>query len=182
MDVSTAPAENLQYPIGRFLKPPEINAGMRESLINALAAAPAELRAAVRGLKDLQLDTPYRPGGWTIRQVVHHLPDSHMNAYVRFKLALTEEEPTVRPYDEALWAELPEARSHPIEVSLRLFDALQERWVACMRGLPEAAFERRYRHPVDGLISLHHQLALYSWHSRHHTAQISGLRRRMGWE
>jgi uncharacterized damage-inducible protein DinB len=176
----TAPDE-LRYPIGKYEPPPFIDATRRAGLVGQIASAPAGLRAAVAGLTDDQLDTPYRPGGWTVRQVVHHLPDSHLNAYVRFKLALTEDEPTIRPYDEARWAEVPEARTAGTELSLSLLDAVHRRWVACIGSLSEETFQRRFRHPELGVMSLDEQLSLYSWHGRHHTAQILSLRRRMGW-
>ncbi len=181
MEKPALETEDLKYPIGRFTKPSGIDREGRERCIRAIAQAPEDLRAAVSGLSPSQLDTPYREGGWTVRQVVHHLPDSHLNAYVRFKLALTEEEPPVRTYQEQLWAEIPDARSSPIELSLALFQSLHERWVASMRGLPDSAFVRTYRHPEDALVTLHQQLAHYAWHGRHHIAQIASLRRRMGW-
>lgn len=170
-----------RYPIGRFVPPPFVTAAMRAELVQQLASLPAELRAAVAGLTEPQLDTPYRPGGWTVRQVVHHVPDSHLNGYVRFKLALTEDEPTIRPYHEARWAELPEARSAGTELSLALLDAVHHRWVACISILPDEAFERRFRHPEHGVMSLKEQLALYAWHGRHHTAHITALRKKMRW-
>ena len=170
-----------RYPIGKFMPPPSFKTSVRAEFVKQIAAAPAEMRAAVAGLTEDQLDTPYRRGGWTVRQVVHHLPDSHLNAYVRFKLALTEDEPTIRPFSEARWAELPEARAGGIELSLNLLEAVHRRWVACIEGLPEEAFERRFRHPDWGVVSLNEQLALYAWHGRHHAAHIACLRKRMGW-
>ncbi len=170
-----------RYPIGKFVAPSQFNSAVRGQYVSQLASAPAELRAAVAGLTEQQLDTPYRDGGWTVRQVVHHLPDSHLNGYVRFKLALTEDEPTIRPYNEARWAELPEARSAGTELSLGLFEAVQKRWVASIRDLDEEVFERRFRHPERGVMSLNEQLAMYAWHGRHHTAQITSLRKRMAW-
>jgi len=172
---------DLSYPIGKFVTPDRVDASDRERHVRALTAAPALLRAAVEGLSDRQLDTPYRPGGWTVRQVVHHLPDSHMNAYVRFKLALTEEEPTIRPYEEALWARLPEATAGPPALSLGLLDALHARWLACIRELPADSFSRTFRHPALGLMSLDQQLALYAWHGMHHIAHITSLSAREGW-
>jgi uncharacterized damage-inducible protein DinB len=170
-----------RYPIGKFTAPLLFNPAVREQCVRQLAAAPAELRAAVAGLSEQQLDTPYRAGGWTVRQVVHHLPDSHLNGYVRFKLALTEDEPTIRAYNEARWAELPEARSAGAELSLALFEAVHKRWVASIQDSPEEAFERRFRHPERGVMSLNEQLAMYAWHGSHHTALITCLRKRMGW-
>ncbi len=170
-----------RYPIGRFEPPSSFSSALREQYVKQLTRTPAEMRTAVYGLTDDQLDTPYRPGGWTVRQVVHHLPDSHLNAYVRFKLALTENEPTIRPYHEGRWAELPEARTGGTDLSLGLLEAVHRRWVACIEGLPDEAFQRRFRHPEMGVMSLDEQLALYAWHGRHHAAHITGLRKRMGW-
>jgi hypothetical protein len=139
------------------------------------------MRAAVQGLSDSQLDTPYRDGGWTVRQVVHHVPDSHMNSYVRFKLALTENEPTIRPYMENLWAELPEARTAPIELSLALLENQHKRWMLALRALSPDAWKRTFRHPEIGLVTLEKNLALYAWHGRHHVAHITTLREMRGW-
>ncbi|MFI5180396.1 MAG: YfiT family bacillithiol transferase [Thermoanaerobaculia bacterium] len=172
---------DLAYPIGPFEAPAVISAAAREEFVGEIAAAPAALRKAVEGLDDRQLDTPYRPGGWTVRQVVHHLPDSHLNAYVRFKLALTEEEPTIRLYDEGEWARLPEASSGPVSLSLDLLGALHRRWLACIRALPAPSFERTFRHPELGVMSLNRQLALYAWHGRHHVAHITALAAREKW-
>jgi uncharacterized damage-inducible protein DinB len=172
---------DLAYPTGRFTKPTEFTPELRAGWIDALAGTPARLRTAVSGLNDHQLDTPYRPEGWTLRQVVHHVPDSHVNAYVRFKLALTEDVPTIKPYDEAAWAKLEDARSTPIETSLSFLDAVHDRWLRIIRSLDEADFDRRYRHPDTGNHSLDYLLALYAWHGPHHTAQVTGLRQRMGW-
>jgi uncharacterized damage-inducible protein DinB len=174
-------SDDLRYPVGAYRKPAAIGPAEREEYIGEIAETPGRLRAALMGLTDAQLDTVYREGGWTVRQVVHHIPDSHANAYVRFKLALTEDEPLIRTYEESLWAELPEARSAPVGMSLALLDAIHFRWVACMRSIPAASFDRRYRHPDTGPVSLNEQLALYAWHGRHHIAQITALRRRMGW-
>jgi hypothetical protein len=170
------------YPIGKFEAPLHYDDASREDYIAQMAAAPGAMRAAVEGLDAVQLDTPYRVGGWTVRQVVHHVPDSHLNAYIRFKLALTEEEPTIRPYDQALWAQLPEALAGPIGFSLDLLESLHERWVACIRALPSGSFARKFRHPELGLMSLDQQLALYAWHGRHHLAQITSLAARAGWD
>jgi uncharacterized damage-inducible protein DinB len=172
---------DLAYPIGRFAKPTEFTPELRVGWIDAIAGTPARLRAAVSGLNDYQLDTPYRPEGWTLRQVVHHVPDSHVNAYIRFKLALTEDVPTIKPYDEAAWAKLEDARSTPIETSLSFLDVVHDRWLRIIRSLDEASFDRRYRHPETGNHSLDYMLALYAWHGPHHTAQVTGLRQRMGW-
>lgn len=151
-------------------------------MIDAIARTPSNLRAAVRGLSDDQLDTPYRTGGWTLRQVVHHVPDSHMNAFIRVKLGLTEDVPTIKPYDEAAWAKLADAKDTPVETSLTLLDALHERWLTLLRAMAPADFERTLNHPDwDAPMSLDTVLALYAWHGPHHTAQITGLRTRMGW-
>ena len=139
------------------------------------------MRAAVAGLTPERFDTPYRPGGWTVRQVVHHVPDSHMNAYVRFKLALTEDEPTIKPYEEAAWAELADSASTPADVSLTLLETLHDRWVRLLRSMTEADFARKFRHPQLGVVPLDKNLALYAWHGKHHVAHITSLRQRMGW-
>jgi DinB superfamily len=175
-------AEDLRYPIGPFTFEGD-GPGKRQQWISDIALAPAQLRAAVTGLNAAQLDTPYRENGWTVRQVVHHVPDSHLNAYTRIKLALTEEEPTIKPYEEARWAELPDGRGGDIEPSLRLLESLHQRWLMLLRQLAPADFERRYRHPEHGRIfGLTEVLALYAWHGRHHVAHITSLRRRMGWD
>lgn len=171
-----------RYPIGPFRFGGDADQRQREQWIAEIAAAPGYLRAGVAGLTPLQLDTPYREKGWTVRQVVHHLPDSHVNAYTRIKLALTEDEPTIKPYDEARWAELPDARTAPIEPSLTLLECLHRRWVLLLRELDPADFGRRFRHPEHGRsIGLDEVLAMYAWHGRHHVAQITSLRSRMGW-
>ncbi len=172
---------DLRYPIGRFEAPAVSSPEQRRGRIDQIAAAPAALRAAVAGLTAAQLDTPYRDGGWTVRQVVHHVPDSHVNAYVRFKLGLTEERPTIKTYDEKRWAGTPEVAAVPIDVSLALLDALHHRWVALLRALTPADFDRVITHPEWGTPSLDQTLALYAWHGRHHTAHITALRERMGW-
>lgn len=172
--------EDLRYPIGSFSPPGDLDGEARKTLIDQIAAAPARLREAVAGLDDARLDTPYRPGGWTVRQVVHHLPDSHANAYVRFKLALTEETPTIGTYDEAAWAELGDSRA-PIALSLDLLEALHERWVLLLRSLAPRDFARTLHHPeFEDLLSLDVLLALYAWHGRHHVAHITSLVERMG--
>ncbi len=172
---------DLRFPIGKFTFEGEITEEARRKLIEEIAAAPAQLRAAVAGLSEEQLDTPYRPGGWTIRQVVHHVPDSHLNSYVRFKLALTEDEPTIKPYDEKRWAELEDVRATPVEVSLTLLESLHRRWVLLLRSLGPADFARKFRHPELGVVTLERNVALYAWHGRHHVAHITSLRQRMGW-
>lgn len=169
--------ERLRYPIGRF-DPPAVplSPETRERLIDEIAAAPAALGAAVEGLSDAELDTPYRPGGWTVRQVVHHVPDSHMNSYVRFKLAVTEDHPTIRTYDEAAWGALADARAAPIGPSLALLDALHERWTGWLRTLGPEDWARTFEHPEMGTLALDQLLALYAWHGRHHVAHITSLR------
>jgi len=174
-------SDDLKYPIGRVQFKPTLTPNERAELIKAIAAAPNELRKAVAGLNDKQLDTSYRADGWTIRQVVHHVADSHLNAFVRLKLALTEERPTIKPYKEALWANLPDARL-PIEASLRLTEALHERWVALMNALDDSAWSRTYIHPESGrTFTLDEMTELYAWHGRHHVAHITELRKRSGW-
>jgi uncharacterized damage-inducible protein DinB len=172
---------DLRYPIGPFRRPAGLSTEERSAMIAAIAEAPERLREAVAGLTQVQLDTPYRPGGWTVRQLVHHVPDSHLHAYVRCKLALTEDEPTIRPYDEALWAELPEARTAPIEPSLALLESLHRRWDLALRGMAAADWERRLVHPESGRQSVEQLVALYAWHGRHHVAHVTALRRREGW-
>src|SRR5580765_499693 len=175
--------EDLRYPVSRFQKPQSLEPKQRRGAIDTIAEAPTKLRAAVSGLTDAQLDTPYRPEGWTVRQVVHHVPDSHLNAYTRIKLALTEEEPTIKPYEEARWAELPDARSGPIEPSLALLQFLHQRWLLLLRKLRPADFARRFRHPEHNrMFGLDEVLAMYAWHGQHHVAHITSLRRRMGWD
>ena len=172
---------DLRYPIGKFKFPETVSPEDRLKFIDQIDATPARLRAAIAGLSPEQLETPYRPGGWTVRQVVHHVPDSHLNSYVRFKLALTEEEPIIKPYHEDRWAELADSRAVPVEVSLALLDSLHRRWVALLRSLAPNDWARTFRHPELGLVSLDKNLALYGWHGRHHEAHITNLRERMGW-
>ena len=172
---------DLRYPIGKFKYEGELSDEQRGRAIRQIAEAPAKLRAAVQGLNDEQLNTPYRPEGWTVRQVVHHLPDSHLNAYTRFKLGLTEEEPMVKPYDEVRWANLADTRDTPVEVSLVLLDFLHRRWVILLASLRPQDFARRFRHPELGAMTLDKNLALYAWHGRHHVAHITSLGERMGW-
>jgi hypothetical protein len=165
-----------RYPIGEFSLGGEITPERRSGWIAELGEAPGALRALVQGMSDAQLDTPYRDGGWTVRQVVHHLPDSHLNAYVRFKLALTEDNPRIVPYQEARWAELADTRTTPVGVSLTLLDALHRRWVALLKGMAEADWGRTYFHPEHGKsFRLDAMLAQYAWHGQHHIAQIRGV-------
>ena len=173
---------DLRYPIGPFKMEENITAARRHEFIEVIAQAPANMRAAIKGLKEDQLDTPYRPGGWTVRQVVHHVPDSHLNAYIRLKLALTEDQPTIKAYDEKLWAALPEARSAPIDLSLNLLETLHRRWVLQWQAMQPEDFARQFNHPEHGLRSLDWLLCLYAWHGRHHVAHITTLRERMGWD
>lgn len=171
-----------RYPIGKYVPDEAADAANLARWIDEVAAAPAGLRAAVDGLGAAELATPYREGGWTLLQVVHHVPDSHLNAYVRFRLALTEETPTVKPYDESAWAELADARTAPPELSLALLESLHGRWVILLRSLGPADFARGYRHPEHaGTTTLAQTLGLYAWHGRHHTAQITTLRAARGW-
>jgi uncharacterized damage-inducible protein DinB len=172
---------DLRFPTGKFQRPPSLDAAARARAIDIVAETPARLREAVRGLSEAQLDTEYRPGGWSIRQVVHHVADSHLNAYVRFKLALTEDDPTIKPYDEARWAELPDVKTVPIATSITLLDAVHDRWLAILRAMTPADFERMLTHPESGRQRLDQVLALYAWHGPHHTAHVTSLRQRQGW-
>jgi hypothetical protein len=173
---------DLRYPIGKVQFEADMTDARRKELIDQIEAAPHLLRDAVRGLGAEQLATPYRPDGWNVRQVVHHLPDSHLNSYVRFKLALTEDQPTIRPYDEAAWAEMPEARTAPVEISLDLLEALHRRWVIMLRSISPDEFARAFNHPELGLVTLDRALSIYAWHGRHHVAHVTSLRARMGWD
>jgi len=170
-----------RFPIGKFHFDGPPTEDQRAELIANIEQAPTALRAAVEGLSPRLLETPYRDGGWTVRQVVHHVPDSHMNAYVRYKLALTEDEPTIKPYAEDRWAQLADSQSTPVEVSLTLLDSLHTRWVRLLRSLKPEDWTRNFRHPELGLVSLERNLALYSWHGQHHVAHVTELRKRMGW-
>lgn len=172
----------LRYPIGKYQPVEKLTEENRKQLLGQIEEAPKKLRAAVAGLSREQLNTPYRDGGWTVQQVVHHLADSHMNAYTRFKLALTEDEPTIKPYNETRWAELSDSRTTPIETSLTLMDALHERWVNLLRGMSPADFARKMKHPERGPMSLDDTLGLYAWHGRHHVAHITNLRARKAWK
>jgi hypothetical protein len=172
---------DLRYPIGKFNFNSSVTEDQKQKCLNDIAQAPANLRAAVKGLSAQQLDTRYRPEGWTVRQVVHHVPDSHMNAYVRYKLALTEEAPTIKPYAEDRWALLADTTATPVEVSLALLDSLHDRWVRLLRSLQAEDWKRTFRHPELGAVSLEKNLALYAWHGRHHVAHITSLRERNGW-
>ncbi len=172
---------DLRYPIGKFRYDGAPNDEEKQSLLEEIAHTPKKLRAAVQGLSESKLDTEYRPGGWTVRQVIHHVPDSHLNAYVRFKLALTEDDPTIKPYAEDRWAELADTKATPVEVSLALLDSLHDRWVRLLRSLTEEEWKRTFRHPDLGPMTLEKTLALYAWHGKHHVAHITDLRKRMSW-
>src|SRR5450432_4032455 len=178
----TAEAPDLRFPIGKRVPPTSFTPELRASNLKILDATPAKLRQAVAGLTPAQLDTPYRPGGWTVRQLVHHVADSHMNAYVRLKLALTEDAPLIKPYLEAKWAELHDSKTLPVDVSSNLLDSLHQRWVDVLRSMKPAEFARTMRHPEwTEPMSLDDGLALYAWHGKHHVAHITELRRREGW-
>ena len=173
---------DLRYPIGRFAVEGEITKERRAGWIAEIAEAPAQLRAALHGLTDEQCETQYRPGGWTLRQVAHHLPDSHLNAYTRFKLALTEETPTIRPYEEARWAELPDTAATPLGVSLMLLESLHRRWVVLLKSMSDRDWRREFYHPEqEKTVRLDRALANYAWHGKHHIAHVVNTRERMGW-
>ena len=176
------PQSDPRYPVGKFNRPTAPHSSEeRHALVDQIGAVPVRMREAVAGLSVAQLDTPYRDGGWTVRQVVHHVPDSHMNAYTRVKMALTEVEPTIKPYDEAAWAKLIDVRDTPIEVSLTLLETLHDRWVRILRAMTDADFARTLRHPDHGVITLDWLVAMYAWHGRHHVAHVTSLRERNGW-
>ncbi len=178
---------DLQYPIGKFtwtrhgegLLASDVE---RQQWLHEIESAPAQLRAAVAGLNETQLDTPYRPGGWSVRQVVHHLADSHMNSYVRFRLALTEDDPPVKVYNQETWARLSDAQTAPVELSLTLLEALHRRWALLLCSLPAENLTRGLWHPEMGRVTLEKYLAMCAWHGRHHVAHITGLRERQGWK
>jgi hypothetical protein len=170
-----------RFPIGKFHYEGPPSEEQRQRFIADIAQTAVALRTAVEGLSQMQLDSPYRDGGWTVRQVVHHVPDSHMNAYVRFKLALTEEEPTIKPYAEDRWAELADTKSTPVEVSLVMLDVLHQRWIELLKSLTPSDWKRQFRHPELGVVPLEKNIALYAWHGKHHVAHVTELRRRMGW-
>lgn len=178
---ASATVQDLSYPIGKFEYAGPLTRAQRDTAIETIARTPAKLRAALHNLSPQQLDTPYRPGGWTVRQVAHHVPDSHLNAYIRTKLALTEHEPTIKPYDEKAWAELADSRLAAIETSLALLEAIHERWNHLLRAMSDADFARTFRHPEHGIRTLDWMVALYAWHGPHHVAHITSLHERMGW-
>jgi uncharacterized damage-inducible protein DinB len=174
---------DLRYPIGKYQRPGDLTSDQRLEFIRAIEETPERLASALKNLSADRLDTPYRPGGWTVRQVVHHLPDSHMNAYVRMKLALTEDEPTIKTYDEARWAELADGKRAPINPSLELLETLHKRWVFFLRSLTPEDWSRKFRHPDhEKPMSIDDSLALYAWHGKHHVAHITALRQRNGWQ
>jgi hypothetical protein len=170
-----------RYPIGHFVPDATPTPETRARHMETIAQLPSRMRQAVAGLNPSQLDTPYRDGGWTVRQVVHHVPDSHLNAYIRFKLTVTEDTPTIKPYDEDAWARLKDSELTPVEVSLALLDSLHARWTVLLRSLPAESFQRRFVHPESGPHDADWLLGLYAWHCRHHVAHITELRKRMGW-
>lgn len=170
-----------RFPIGKFHYEGSPSEDQRSKFIGEIEHTPAAIRAAVQGLSPEQLDTPYRDGGWNVRQVVHHVPESHMNAYIRFKLALTEDEPTIKPYAEDRWARLADVKTTPVEISLALLENLHVRWVVLLRSLREEEWKRTFKHPELGQVSLEKNLAMYAWHGKHHTAHITELRKKMKW-
>lgn len=173
--------EDIRFPVGDFAPDPDITPEKRRAWIEQLAQAPARLRVALSGLSEDQINTRYREGGWTLKQVVHHLADAHLNGFIRFKLALTEERPAIKTYEEALWSETADGRDAPVELSLNLFEALHARWIILLESLPEGAFARTFCHPQRGELSIDKALQLYAWHCVHHTAHITKLRERKGW-
>ena len=172
---------DLRYPNGEFKYEKSLTDNERQACMAKIEETPARMRAAVAGLNEEQLNTPYRSEGWTVRQVVHHVPESHLISYTRFKLAMTEDEPTIKPYFEDRWAQLDDARQAPIALSLDLLDAVHGRWIWFLRSLKQDDFQRTFRHPDLGIVSLDKNVALYAWHGPHHVAQITSLRERMGW-
>ena len=177
----TPAPDDVRYPVGPFKFSDPFNSDDRPVWIAQLAEAPARLRAAVEGLNDTQLDTPYREGGWTIRQVVHHLADAHMNWYIRPKLAVTEDLPMTKTYAEQAWAELADARKAPVDASLKIFEGVTERWCRFFQSLDAAAWSRRFQNSEWGTLCVEDVLRAMAWHTRHHTAHITELRRRMNW-
>jgi len=174
--------DDLRYPAGTFTFDPDVTPEKRAAAIAAIREAPAAMRAAVKGLTETQLNTPYRPGGWTLRQVAHHVPESHMNAYIRFKLALTEDNPTIKPYKEDAWSKLPDVAIEPVETSLALLEAVHKRWLTLLGTMTPDQFARTVVHPEHGKqLSLDFLVQMYAWHGRHHAAHVTSLRRRSGW-
>lgn len=175
--------EQLKYPIGKFVRGSKAdNPTRRAQCIAEIGSFPAALRSTLTNLTDTQLDTPYRPGGWTVRQLVHHLADSHAQTIIRFKLALTEEQPVIKPYKESLWAEQIDARTMPLDPSLAIIGGVHARWVVLMRAMQDHEWDRAFVHPEQNrAITLAEALELYVWHARHHLAHITGLKQRAGW-
>jgi uncharacterized damage-inducible protein DinB len=178
---TSAVAPDLRYPIGDFKSQASYTDAQRHAMIQDIAELPEKLRAAVSGLNESQLETPYRDGGWTVRQTVHHVADSHVNSYIRFRFAMTEDNPTIKPYNEQTWAELADAKGEPVEVSLKLLEALHHRWVVLLKSFKTEDWKRTMFHPERGKMDMSVILALYSWHSKHHVAHITELRKRKGW-
>ncbi len=174
-------SEDLSFPIGKYKKVREITPEQRKQFIREIAELPNNLREMVKNMSEEQIDSPYRPAGWTVRQVVHHVGDSHLNSFIRFKLALTEKNPTIRPYAEDLWAETAEYKM-PVDVSLNLIDSIHRRWVALLESMSDEDFARTLNHPQTGVWSLENLLGMYVWHGKHHTAHINNLKKRNGWE
>ena len=179
--MSTQELELLRYPVGRFNKVSLLNPSERKEMIQVIEDHPSKLRRAVNNLSEEQLDTPYRPEGWTVRQVVHHVVDSHLNSYIRFKWTLTENQPLIKTYNQTAWAELPEAKSGPIDMSLIMLEGLHRRWVHVLKNMSGEDFQAKLEHPEWGLIPLDTMLALYEWHCRHHLRHITALKEKMGW-
>ncbi len=174
-------SEDLRFPIGKFDSEIKVTPRLREQFIETIEELPAKFRQAIAGLSDEQIDTPYRDGGWTIRQLVHHVADSHVNSFCRFKFGLTEDAPTIKPYDEAAWAEMADSKNAPVDLSLNIIDGVHARWTLLLKSMTEADFARQINHPERGAMSLDSLLALYDWHSRHHTAHVTKLRERNDW-
>jgi hypothetical protein len=174
-------AQDPKYPIGKFQWKENLSDARRKELVDQIAELPAKFRDAVKGFDEKKFDTPYREGGWTVRQLVHHVADSHMNAYIRFKLALTENEPTIKTYEQEEWATTVDSLRAPAEISLSLIDGIHGRWVIFLRSLSPADFSRKFTHPEHGKMTLERLLGLYAWHGRHHTAHITELKKAKGW-
>lgn len=171
-----------RYPIGKAVLEERLSAEKRREHIETIRTTPARLRAAVQGLTPQQLDTPYREGGWTVRQVIHHVPDSHMNAFIRTKLALTESNPTIKPYNEDAFARLGDVSATPVETSLQLLEMLHQKWYILLQSMQPADFARTFQHPERGALTLDQNLCIYAWHGPHHIAHITALKDRMGWK
>jgi hypothetical protein len=181
-NMETLTLETLRYPVGKFIFPEQISSEEISAMLKIIDELPAKLRSAVTDMNEEQLNTPYRDGGWTARQVVHHLFDSHSNAFTRMKLAVTEDNPTIKPYKEALWAELEDGKNTPVELGLVLLEALHKRWLIFLRSVGEKDFHRTFVHPESKRTqTIAQAVALYSWHCRHHLAHITELKKRMGW-